>query len=171
MRFLAHLVVVLFMCAPLLRADDLSDLRTQLLADTNTSPEIKAAIEKRLVITGMCPQEAFAAAGYPGPYMVQADKTKWKDNIPPPVIIEAQCKNPDDSVIELMFQNSTQFATNKPVIFRVRFEKGRAVIIDQKGFSTLTDKTKQAEPGGVANGSQPIRSDTNSTSSAAGSRR
>src|SRR6266404_2839884 len=161
MKLLAHVTVALFMCASLLRADDLSDLRTKLLADTNTTPEIKAAIEKRLVITGMCPQEAFAAAGYPGMYMVQADKAKWKDSVPPPVIIDAQCKNPDNSVIELMFKNSTQFATNKPVVFRVRFEKGQAVIIDQKGFSTIPDKTKQAEPSGPADRNQPIRPETN----------
>jgi hypothetical protein len=47
----------------------------------------------------------------------------------------------------------------------------------ENGFIFFTQKTvgllltKQAEPGGPANGSQPIRSETNSTSSAAGSRR
>src|SRR5258706_12430577 len=70
-----------------------------------------------------------------------------------------------------MFKNSTQFATNKPVVFRVIFDKGQAVIIDQKGFSAIPDKTKQAEPSGPADRNQPIRPETNRTSSAAGSRR
>jgi len=38
------------------------------------------------------------------------------------------------------------------------------------GF-TLIDHTRDSQPGGAANGSQPIRSETNRTSSAAGSRR
>jgi hypothetical protein len=117
-------------------ADSLGDLRKKVLADKTVSLDIKAAIKKRIVINGMCPQQAFAAAGFPGLYMVQADKEKWATNVPPPVIIEAQCDAPDNSIIELSFRNSTQFGTN--AVFRVRFEKGRAVVIDQNAFSSIT---------------------------------
>src|SRR5262245_58409715 len=98
MRFLILTLLALSGCA----TNDLSSLRTRVLADPSVSSEIKAAIEKRIIIPGMCPQETFAAAGYPGPYMVQKDMEKWKGVVPPPVIIEAQCTNPDNSVIELM---------------------------------------------------------------------
>jgi len=45
--------------------------------------------------------------------------------------------------------------------------KRRAALDD----SSSADSARNAEPGGPANGSQPIRSETNTTSSAAGSRR
>lgn len=83
------------------------------LADTKTSEEIKDAIRKGVVIKGMCPFQAFAAAGLPGPYMVRADRDVWDHNVLPPVIISAQCEHPDNSVIELMFRNKTQFNTKK----------------------------------------------------------
>lgn len=116
-------------------AQSIAEIRKEVLADSAVSAEIKDAIARGVVIKGICPQEAFAAAGFPGPYMVIADKSKWKSQIPPPVIVNAQCKNPDDSVIELMFRNATQFGGKDPVVFRVRFEKGRAVLIDQNAFS------------------------------------
>jgi len=149
-------------------ADKLSDLRKKLLADPSVSSEIKAAIKKKIVVPGMCPQQAFAAAGFPGLYMVQADKEKWTSNIPPPVIIEAQCETPDNSIIELSFRNSTQFGTN--AVFRVRFEKGRAVVIDQNPFSTTTDRKKKSEESGAANGTQSL-SPTNQEPPSTGSRR
>jgi hypothetical protein len=67
--------------------------------------------------------------------MVKSDKEKWKSNVPPPVIINAQCKRPDNSVIELMFKNKTQFGTDAPVVFRVRFVSGKVVLVDQKKFN------------------------------------
>jgi hypothetical protein len=118
----------------LVSADEFDDLRTKYLADPAVRAEIKRAIQQRVVIVGMCPFEAFAAAGRPGLYKVQADK-KWPDNIVPPVIINAQCQHPDDSVIELLFHSKTQFNTPEPVVFRVKFEKGRAVLIDQNPIS------------------------------------
>jgi hypothetical protein len=120
---------------PLLaRADDVDDLRKKFLGDSAVSSEIKQAIQKRIVVRGMCPQQAFAAAGLPGLYKVQADP-KWKPSIPPPVIISAQCDHPDKSVIELLFRSKTQFATKDLVVFRVRFENGQAVSIDRKKIS------------------------------------
>lgn len=67
--------------------------------------------------------------------MVRRDKVKWGEGVPPPAIISAQCEHPDESVIELMFRNATQFVSNEPVVFRVRFEHGRATLIDRKGFT------------------------------------
>jgi hypothetical protein len=111
-------------------ADDVDDLRRKYLGDPGVSGQIKQAIKGGVVIPGMCPFQAFAAAGTPGFYKVQADK-KWPGNIAPPVIINAQCDHPDDSVIELTFRSSTQFHTKEPVNFRVKFERGVAVSIGQ----------------------------------------
>jgi hypothetical protein len=116
-------------------AETKEELVSKYLGDTKTSPEIKEAIKNGVVIKGMCPFQAFAAAGFPGPYIVKKDKEKWSDHVPPPNIISAQCENPDNSVIELAFRNKSQFKTEEPVSFRVRFIKGKAVLIDQKKFS------------------------------------
>jgi hypothetical protein len=43
-------------------------LRKTFLGDPAVSAEIKRAIEKRLVIPGICPFPAFDAAGFPGVY-------------------------------------------------------------------------------------------------------
>ncbi len=96
---------------------------------------IKQAIKEGVVINGMCPFQAFAAAGFPGPYVVKRDKEKWSMDVAPPDIVNAQCEDPDNSVIELIFTNQTQFKTSAPVKFRVRFVKGKAVLIDRKDFS------------------------------------
>jgi hypothetical protein len=122
--------VALVLLARVLSADDFDDLRSKYLADPTVRPDVRRAIEQRVVIIGMCPFEAFAAAGRPGLYKVQADK-KWPGNIAPPVIINAQCEHPDDSVIELLFRSKTQFRTRERVVFRVKFDKGRAVLIDR----------------------------------------
>ena len=105
------------------------------LSDTNTAIEIKEAIKNKKVIKGMCPFQAFAAAGMPGPYMVIKDRSLWSSNVPPPVVIQAQCKKPDKSIVELMFRNTSQFNSKEPVVFRVRFEKGKSVLIDKQGFT------------------------------------
>jgi hypothetical protein len=109
-------------------------LRNYYLNDSTTSQEIKTAIQNGIVIIGMCPFQAFAAAGLPGPYMIKQDDTKWSQYTPPPNIINAQCNEPDSSIIELAFRNSTQFNTKKPTYFRVRFIYDRSVLIDQKNF-------------------------------------
>ncbi len=83
-----------------------------------------------VVELGMCPDEAIAAAGNPGPYMVRRDTEKWPPGTFPPTIVAAQCEHPDDSVIELLFRNRSQYASEEPVVFRVKFERGKAVSID-----------------------------------------
>ena len=118
-----------------------AELRSKYLADPKVSAEIKEAIRKRVVIVGMCPFEVFAAAGMPvGIYEVTPDPKKWRFDIAPPVIIDAQCEKPDDSVIWLTFKNKTQFGTADPVVFHVRFEKGRSVLIT---------RTHKITPGGA----------------------
>jgi hypothetical protein len=134
-RILSILFLSAFAILATGHAQSIAEVRKQVLADSAVSADIKNAIARGVVIKGMCPQEAFAAAGFPGPYMVIADKSKWPPHTPPPVIVNAQCKNPDNSIIELKFRNSMQFGGKDPVVFRVRFEKGRAVLIDQNAFS------------------------------------
>jgi hypothetical protein len=127
--------LLLLFASSVASAETKEQLAERYLNDLDTPAEIKEAIRSGVVVKGMCPFQAFAAAGLPGPYMVMSDKEKWKSNVPPPRIISAQCKNPDNSVIELMFKNRTQFGTDEPVVFRVRFKKGIAVLIDQGKFN------------------------------------
>lgn len=113
-------------------AQSADDLREKYLASPDTASALKDAIRKRIVVAGMCPFEAFAAAGYPGPYMVRRDEAKWSADTPPPNIINAQCKAPDASTIELLFRNSSQFGGAEPTVFRVRFVNGKVTQIDRK---------------------------------------
>jgi hypothetical protein len=131
----ALLIIGTFLFTPFVSsAQDIDALREKYLSDPQTSEGVKEAIRQRIVVVGMCPFEAFAAAGAPGPYFVKRDTAKWVAHTPPPNIISAQCAAPDESIIELMFKNSSQFKTSEPAVFRVRFIHGRAVLIDQKGF-------------------------------------
>ena len=102
------------------------------LNDPETSARIKDAIKEGVVVAGMCPFQAIAAAGLPGLYMVKKDHDVWKGVVPPPAIISAQCEKPDNSIIDLEFMNTTQFDSEEVVLFRVRFEKGQVVSIDKK---------------------------------------
>ena len=125
-----------FLVAPFIAsAQSAEAFRDKVLSDPRTTAAVKDAIRKHLVVLGMCPLEAFAAAGLPGPYHVTRDAKKWDRDVPPPRIVIAQCESPDESVVELMFQNQSQFGSAEPVAFRVRFVHGRAVLIDRKAFS------------------------------------
>jgi hypothetical protein len=137
MRCVAFIATVLVVAMiPSCRADYAADLRKKFLGDPSVNAEIKQAIKKGVVVPGMCPLEAFAAAGLPGFYQVTADQKKWHPNIAPPVIVNAQCENPDDSVILLTFRSKTQFSTQVPVPFTVKFEQGRSVSIERVSPST-----------------------------------
>jgi hypothetical protein len=131
----AFLVLLFHLAFSVASAETQEQLAERYLNDPGSSTEVKEGIRKGVVVIGMCPFHAFAAAGFPGPYMVKRDKEKWESSVPPPIIISAQCNNPDNSVIELMFNNKTQFDTDEPVVFRVRFEKGKVVLIDRKKFN------------------------------------
>ncbi|MDD9937521.1 MAG: hypothetical protein OXT09_28170 [Myxococcales bacterium] len=104
---------------------------TPAAASAADGAESKPEFGTGVVELGMCPDEAIAAAGNPGPYMVRRDTEKWPPGTFPPTIVAAQCEHPDDSVIELLFRNRSQYATEEPVVFRVKFERGKAVSIDQ----------------------------------------
>jgi hypothetical protein len=103
--------------------------RSRFLSSPSVVAPVRAAIEAGTVIEGMCPLQAFAAAGRPGPYMVRRDPDLWDDSVPPPVVITAQCDRPDASVIHLVFRNSRQFPDSDASAFRVKFEHGRATQI------------------------------------------
>lgn len=132
MRVLAAALLVAPVTAS---AQSAEAFRDKVLSDPRTTAAVKEAIHKHLVVLGMCPLEAFAAAGLPGPYHVRRDAKKWDQNVPPPRIVIAQCESPDESVVELLFENQTQFGSPEPVVFRVRFVHGKAVLIDRKGFT------------------------------------
>ena len=116
-------------------ASDLDRLRQQYLEDPRVNVEIKQAIERRVVILGMCPREAVAAAGLP------RDGVLYNPGNRPVSTglgrqIAAQCDHPDkESGVQLQFQNDTQFGPR--VVFRVCFWEGRAVMIDQDPFIPL----------------------------------
>jgi hypothetical protein len=113
---------------------EVQELYDRYLAASGTPEALKAAIRRGEVVEGMCPLEAFAAAGLPGPYMVKRDSALWTSDVPPPDVIEAQCSHPDESVIEVMFRNKTQFPGGDAQTFRVRFVKGKVTLVDRKGF-------------------------------------
>jgi hypothetical protein len=131
---IAKYATILLLACSTVGAGERNQYAKQYLSDPDTPDEIKVAIKKGVVVVGMCPYQAFAAAGDPGPYHVKRDPTRWPEHSDPVKIIQSQCKSPDKSVIELMFKNTSQFGSKEPLVFRVRFIDGRVVLIDQKGF-------------------------------------
>jgi hypothetical protein len=65
-----------------------ADLRKTFLGDPAVNAEIKRAIEKGLVIPGICPFQAFDAAGLPGVYEVRPDQKRWRFDIAPLVSVK-----------------------------------------------------------------------------------
>ncbi len=129
--------VLLLACATYNTARN--DYAVQYLADPHTSEDVKTAIRDGVVVLGMCPSQAVAAAGEPGPYRIERDPTQWTEHSDPADIVEAQCHHPDRSVIELTFSNTSQFESQEPVVFHVRFFGGRATRIDVDGFQADVD--------------------------------
>jgi len=132
---IAMLAMALLLAYSIACAGERNRYADHYLSDAQTPEPIKSAIRKRVVILGMCPYQALAAAGDPGPYHVKPDPSRWPVHSDPVKIIKSQCANPDKSTIELMFKNTSQFGSEDPVVFRVRFVEGKAVLIDQKGFN------------------------------------
>jgi hypothetical protein len=85
--------------------------------------EHRRSIYERKVIKGMWPTEALLAGGG-GIYRVTADPKKWKIGSNPMSVMKAQCTDPDESKIEIDFQNSYQFADGVVRKFTVQFENG-----------------------------------------------
>ena len=104
--------------------------RSRFLSNPSVPAPVRAGIEAGTVIKGMCPSQAIAAAGRPGPYMVRRDRSVWDESVPPPRVVVAQCDRPDASVIHLAFRNTRQFPKSAAAAFRVKFEHGRATQIE-----------------------------------------
>jgi hypothetical protein len=107
----------------------LATLRQHCLSQPALSPEIRQAIEERVVIPGMCALEAFAAAGLPTSYGIHEEAGKRVFRVS---VITEECEHPhSDVTIDLRFKNATQFHTPKPMVFRAHFEMGRVVSVDK----------------------------------------
>lgn len=85
-------------------------------------------IEDGIVVVDMTPFEAKLAGGAFS-YHVSADKEKWKDGTNPLLIMWEQTDYPDNSEINMTFQNHTQFDTDESVFFRVEVRQGKVVRI------------------------------------------
>jgi hypothetical protein len=79
-----------------------------------------------MVLIGMTPFEARLAGGAFA-YKVVADKTKWSEQSDPLKVMWAQSMQADDSEIWMTFKNLSQFPGSNDTVFRVYFERGRAV--------------------------------------------
>ena len=107
----------------------LGTLREQYLSQPSLSPEIRHAIEERVVIPGMSALEAFAAAGLPINYAIREEAGKRVFRVS---IITEECEHPHrDVTMDLRFKTATQFHTPKPMVFRAHFEMGRVAWIDK----------------------------------------
>ena len=93
--------------------------------------EFRNAIDKRVVVKGMWPTEAFLAGGG-GVYRVKADPKIWGERGYNPLeVMRAQCANPDESRIEIDFRNFWQFSSGEVRKFTVRFEHGFVTEIEE----------------------------------------
>jgi len=114
-------------------------------------PQTREAILQHRVILGMFPDEAIAAAGR-FRSRVKADKTRWGEDwySQTQEIIYSQRSQPDDSYIDLVFWNRTQFDTPDPVGFKVVFEHGRAASITRIHRKEEDARLSQAEATRIA---------------------
>lgn len=85
--------------------------------------QFREAIRTRKVELGMWPTEVLLAAGG-GVYRVKADPKIWEKNSDPLKVMRAQSISPDESEIEIRFQNSWQFEGGIPTKFIVNFKHG-----------------------------------------------
>jgi hypothetical protein len=92
--------------------------------------QIQEKILAQQVVLGMAPYEAHLAAGE-FVFMVQADQSKWPKNADPYKVMWAQSLNPDNSKIWMTFETNTQWPEKGLTRFRVFFQQGKAVEIDE----------------------------------------
>ena len=98
----------------------------------NLVPEShRESILNGVITLGMTPFEAKLAGGAFA-YLVNADRKKWPSGTNPLRILWAQSLNPDDSEITMTFQNTTQYSSEQPIQFSVKFKKGIAVEVIKK---------------------------------------
>lgn len=83
-----------------------------------------------VVLLGMTPFEAKLAGGAFF-YKVVSDKEKWPEHSDPFKVMWAQSIQADNSEIWMMFKNSSQFSEGADVSFKVYFERGCAVVIEE----------------------------------------
>ena len=137
-------LTVLFTCAFVVACSGqasprLAEADKYLSSHNNVSYEVRAALEKGQVIKGMSLQEASIAGG---PYIsaIDRDRAVWpNENADPWQILEAQQLHPDNSKINLLSQNVTQFNTQQRVQFTAVFARGRVVRIE-RGWDFLPPK-------------------------------
>ncbi len=98
----------------------------------------RESIYKRVVVKGMWPAEARLAGGL-GVSRVKADPKKWKKGTHRTFVMKAQCTDPDDSIIEIDFQNAFQFSGGVVRQFTARFEKGVVTEIKEGWHSNYTE--------------------------------
>lgn len=90
---------------------------------------IQEKILARQVVLGMAPYEAHLAAGA-FIFKVQAG-SKWPNGADPYNVMWAQSLHPDDSKIWMTFETNTQWPDKGLTRFRVFFEHGKAVEIEE----------------------------------------
>lgn len=94
------------------------------------APAIQEKILAQQVVIGMTPYDAYLAAGAFA-FRVIADPKNWPGNADPYNVMWAQSVQPDDSKIWMTFQNDTQYPGRHKVRFRVFFERGKAIEIEE----------------------------------------
>jgi hypothetical protein len=106
-------------------AQEMFDKHPELFPD-----EHRAAILRGVINLGMAPFEAKLAGGAFA-YKVTADEAIWPAHSDPLKVMWAQSQQADRSEIWMTFKNQTQFQDKIERTFRVHFEGGRAVSIEQ----------------------------------------
>lgn len=94
------------------------------------APGIQEEILAQQVVLGMSPYEAHLAAGA-FVFKVEADQSKWPKNSDPYKVMWAQLTKPDNSKIWMTFETDTQFPKKGITRFRVFFQQGKAVEIEE----------------------------------------
>lgn len=92
--------------------------------------EFRDDVECGKVVLGMWPTEALLAGGG-GIFRVDADPLKWDSNYDPVIVMKSQCQFPDESKIEIDFQNHSQGGDKLIRKFTVQFVKGVAKTIKE----------------------------------------
>lgn len=82
------------------------------------------------IVLGMTPTEARHAGGAFF-FKVTADPAKWEKNADPYQVMSAQSQQSDDSQIWMTFKNAVQYPAEGEQVFRVHFQRGRAVKIEK----------------------------------------
>ncbi len=93
------------------------------------SKNIQKNIQEGKIIKGM---DTYAASLAGGAYFyrVIADENVWDKDTDPNIIIKTQVSKPDNSQIQMTFQNTTQYPQKGLQTFRVEFKQGKVININ-----------------------------------------